>query len=55
MFDPIDEMRRHTEELRELLQSFDLELHNDEGNEDKLTQATAALDTLEGHINDLTP
>jgi hypothetical protein len=53
--DTISKMQALCEELRELLQSFDLDEHNDEGNEDHVTVATAGLDQLEGAIGDLVP
>ena len=53
--DPIEAMLTHIESLRELIQDFDFEIHNDEANEDHIQQATAALDALDGHVNDLVP
>lgn len=55
MSDPIEEMLSLASDLRTLLEDFDLEEHNDEGNEAHQYGAIAALDTLEGHINDLVP
>jgi hypothetical protein len=53
--DMIDKMLEHIEELRELLQDFDFTVHNDVSNHDHIQQATAALDALDGHVNDLVP
>jgi hypothetical protein len=51
----IDEMQALIDDLRELLQSFDLTEHNDEANEDHITTAIAGLDQLEGAVGDLVP
>lgn len=53
--DKIDMMLGYIEDLKELLQDFDLEQHNDESNPDHIQQATAALDALAGHVGDLVP
>ena len=55
----IDEMQDNIASIREALQDFERECwrneHSDEGNEDHIGQATAALDALEGHVGDLIP
>jgi hypothetical protein len=53
----ISHMQSHLEDLRELLQQFEREQDgsSDEGNEDHISQAVAALDALEGHVGDLVP
>lgn len=53
--DSIEQMLEHIESLRELLQDFDLTVHNDEANPDLIQQATGALDMLAGHVSDLVP
>lgn len=51
----IERMQDLIGELRELIQDFNLDEHNDEGNEDHITSATAALDQLDGAVSDLVP
>jgi hypothetical protein len=53
--DDIDAIQGHIEDIRELLQGFDCDEHNDEANPEHIQQAVAALDTLEGHVSDLVP
>lgn len=57
MDEMISMMQSHIEDLRELLQQFESlqDSSSDEGNEDHVVQAVAALDTLEGHVGDLVP
>jgi hypothetical protein len=51
----IDQMLDHIQSIRELLQGFDLTVHNDEGNEDHVKLALGGLDQLEGAVGDLVP
>lgn len=51
----IEKMERHIEELRALLEEFDLDVHNDEDNEGTLNDAKHALDDLDGCVGDLIP
>lgn len=53
--DDIDQITGLIEEIRELLQGFDLTVHNDAANPDLIQQAIAALDALDGHVSDLVP
>jgi hypothetical protein len=49
----IEQMLELISDLRDLLEGFDFEEHTDAGNEAHQGQAIAALDALEGHVNDL--
>jgi hypothetical protein len=49
----IEQMLELISDLRDLLEDFDFEEHTDAGNEAHQKQAVAALDALEGHVNDL--
>lgn len=51
----IDKMQALIEELRELLQDFDLSVHNDEQNPDHIQLAIGGLDQVEGAVSDLVP
>lgn len=53
--DPIQEMQDAVEELRGVVDGFDLDVHNDEGNEMKVADIRAQLDNLESAIDGLVP
>jgi len=51
----IEKMLELISDLRDELEGFDFEEHTDRSNPDHQAQAIAALDALEGHVNDLVP
>lgn len=53
--DDIEQMKDLVTELQTLVADFDLEVHNDEGNEMKVETARALLDNLESEIEGLVP
>jgi hypothetical protein len=53
--DTFPELDRLIEQIGYLLENFDYDVHNDEGNRDAVDRATAALEDLEGAVSDLVP